>query len=39
MITRSIEKVSYAILDWKGIKERGRVISLVEEAGLEIIKL
>ncbi len=39
MITRSIEKVSYAILDWKGIKERDRVISLVEEAGLEIIKL
>jgi|TARA_B100001971_G_scaffold207455_1_gene227636 D-aminoacyl-tRNA deacylase len=39
MITRSIEKVSYAILDWKGVKERDRVISLVEEAGLKIIKL
>tara|TARA_B100000315_G_C14530945_1_gene566131 strand:+ start:121 stop:873 length:753 start_codon:yes stop_codon:yes gene_type:complete len=39
MMTRSIEKVSFAILDWKGVKERDRVISLVEEAGLEIVKL
>jgi len=38
MIIKSIEKVSYAILDWKGIKGRERVKSLVEEAGLEIIK-
>jgi D-aminoacyl-tRNA deacylase len=39
MITKSVEKVSYAILDWKGLKDRDRVISLVEEAGLEIVKL
>jgi D-aminoacyl-tRNA deacylase len=39
MITRSVEKVSYAILDWKSVKGRDRVISLVEEAGLEIVKL
>jgi|TARA_B100000315_G_scaffold105304_1_gene96490 D-aminoacyl-tRNA deacylase len=39
MITKSVEKVSYAILDWKGVQKKDRIISLVEESGLEIVKL
>ncbi len=39
MTTKSVEKISYAVLDWKGVKDRARVVSLVEDAGLEIVKI
>jgi D-aminoacyl-tRNA deacylase len=40
MISRSIEKVSYFVYDSKGMGiEKKRVLLLVEETGLEIIKV
>jgi D-aminoacyl-tRNA deacylase len=39
MISRSNEKITYAVIDWKGVKDRARIISLVENAGLEIVKV
>ncbi|MFQ6135119.1 MAG: D-aminoacyl-tRNA deacylase [Nitrososphaerales archaeon] len=39
MITKSVEKVSHAVLDWKGVKDRGKILSLVEDAGLEVVKI
>jgi D-aminoacyl-tRNA deacylase len=40
MISRSIEKVSYLVYDSKGMgNEKKRVLLLVEERGLEIIKV
>jgi D-aminoacyl-tRNA deacylase len=40
MISRSIEKVSYFVYDTKGMgTEKKRVLSLVAETGLEIIKI
>lgn len=39
MINRSIEKISYAILDWKGIKNKEQIISIIDSAGLKIVKI
>ena len=39
MINRSIEKVSYALLDWKGINNKEEVVSLIDSAGLKIVKI
>ncbi len=39
MISRSSEKITYAVIDWKGVNDRTRIISLAKEAGLEIIRI
>jgi D-aminoacyl-tRNA deacylase len=39
IISKSIEKVSYAILDWKGLgQEKARISSLIKGNRLEVIK-
>ncbi len=38
MKSRSNETITCAVIDWKGVNDRQRIISLAEEAGLEIIK-
>ncbi len=39
MKSRSNEKITYAVIDWKGVSDRQRIISLVEDTGLKIIKV
>ncbi|MCL4436766.1 MAG: hypothetical protein M1387_08645 [Thaumarchaeota archaeon] len=39
MKSRCSEKITYAIIDWKGVNDRPRIISLAEETGLEIVKV
>lgn len=40
MISKSVEKVSTLVLDWKGLgKEKERIMSLAADTGLEIIRL
>jgi D-tyrosyl-tRNA(Tyr) deacylase len=40
MIAKSIEKVRYIIVDWKGLgKEKNRIMTLVENTGLEVLKV
>jgi D-aminoacyl-tRNA deacylase len=40
MVSKSIEKIRYAFMDWKGLgKEKERLSMLVNEAGLEVIKV
>lgn len=40
MIYKSIEKIQYGIVDMKGLgKERQRILSLIEEHGLRIVKV
>ncbi|GBC74851.1 hypothetical protein HRbin06_00158 [archaeon HR06] len=37
---KSIQPIKYALLDWKGLgKEKDRIIKLIKEFGLEIIKI
>lgn len=40
MVRKSVEEVKFAVLDKKGFgKEKARIVELVEELGLEILKL
>jgi D-aminoacyl-tRNA deacylase len=40
MIIKSIEKVSYVIVDWKGLgKQKDRIVGLVTDSGLDILKV
>ncbi|MDW8045480.1 MAG: D-aminoacyl-tRNA deacylase [Nitrososphaerota archaeon] len=40
MIYRCVEDVKYAVLDWKGLgSEKERILNLVEEVGLSVVKL
>lgn len=39
MIEKSIEKISYAIIDWKGVKDREKIISLINKRNLEILRI
>jgi D-aminoacyl-tRNA deacylase len=39
MIHKSTEEVTQAVIDWKGVKERGRIVALTEGSGLEIVKV
>jgi D-aminoacyl-tRNA deacylase len=40
MIFKSIEKVTHVIVDWKGLgKEKDRIMCLVADTGLEIVKV
>lgn len=40
MIERCVEKVEYVVIDWKGLgKEKERILALVEEAKLSIVKV
>jgi D-aminoacyl-tRNA deacylase len=40
MIAKSIEKVRYIIVDWKGLgKEKNRIMTLVENTGLEVLRV
>jgi D-aminoacyl-tRNA deacylase len=40
MIAKSIEKVTYIIVDWKGLgKEKNRIMRLVEDTGLKVLRL
>ena len=40
MIAKSIEKVTYIIVDWKGLsKEKNRIMTLVENTGLEVLRV
>jgi D-aminoacyl-tRNA deacylase len=40
MIAKSIEKVRYIIVDWKGLgKEKNRIMRLVENTGLEVLRV
>ena len=40
MIDRCDEEIRYAVLDWKGLgKEKERIVNLVTEAGLELVRI
>jgi hypothetical protein len=40
MIHRNIEKVSYALVDVKGLgKEKSRVLTLLDKCGIEVVKI
>ena len=40
MIEKSVEKVRYAVLDWKGLgRDKERVVRLIEGTDLEIVKV
>ena len=40
MIAKSIEKVTYIIVDWKGLgKEKDRIMKLVDNTGLEVLRV
>jgi D-tyrosyl-tRNA(Tyr) deacylase len=40
MLTKSVEKVSAFLIDWKGLgKEKKRIMALAAETGLEIIRV
>lgn len=39
MINRSIEKVSFAILDWKGMINKEKIMMLINDSELEIVKI
>lgn len=40
MVEKCLQKVDYAILDWKGLgKEKARIVELVERANLKILKI
>ncbi len=39
MITKSIEKISHAVLDWKGLKDKKKILTLIEEYGLDLVKI
>ncbi|MFQ6010930.1 MAG: D-aminoacyl-tRNA deacylase [Nitrososphaerales archaeon] len=40
MVAKSIEPVQYAIVDWKGLgTEKGKIVKLVLEAGLELLRI
>jgi D-aminoacyl-tRNA deacylase len=40
MIAKSIERVTYIIVDWKGLgKEKNRIMRLVENTGLEVLRV
>lgn len=40
MIVKSIEEVNYIIVDWKGLgKEKKRIMKLVEDTGLDVLKV
>src|ERR671932_138592 len=40
MIFKSVEKVTHAIVDWKGLgKEKDRIMCLIAETGLDILKV
>jgi D-aminoacyl-tRNA deacylase len=40
MITKSIEKVTHIIVDWKGLgKEKNRIMRLAKDTGIDILKV
>jgi D-aminoacyl-tRNA deacylase len=39
MIEKSVEKILYGIIDWKGVKDRKRIISLIEKVGIKILRI
>lgn len=39
MEKKSVEKIHFAIVDWKGVKNRKRIVSLIEKVGLKIIRI
>jgi len=40
MISKSIEKVTHIIVDWKGLgKEKNRLMELLESTGLDILRV
>lgn len=39
MINRSIEKVSFAILDWKGMINKEKIMRLIDASELKIVKI
>jgi len=40
MIAKSIERVTHIIVDWKGLgKEKNRIMGLVEDTGLEVLRV
>jgi len=39
MVDKSVEKISYAAVDWKSVKEKESLVALMEEAGLEVVKI
>jgi len=39
MIEKSVEKILYAVIDWKGVKDRNRLILLIEKVGLKILRI
>ena len=40
MIARSIEKVTHVIIDWKGLgKEKNRIMGLIQDTGLEVVRV
>lgn len=39
MISKSVERVSYAVVDWKSVKERAKILSMVKDAGLEVVRI
>jgi len=40
MIHRSIEEVTYALVDVKGLgKEKSRVLTLLDKSGIEVVKI
>ena len=40
MISRCLEPVKYALVDWKGLgKEKKRILKLIEERELKILRV
>lgn len=39
MIAKSVEKIKYCVIDWKGCKKRREIKAMAEERGLEVIRL
>ena len=40
MISKSIEKVTHIIVDWKGLgKEKNRIMGLIQDTGFELVKV
>jgi D-aminoacyl-tRNA deacylase len=40
MIIKSVEKVTHIVVDWKGLgKEKNRIMRLVENTGLDVLKV